>query len=420
MEWKEDWCRSVTSTFRARKKKAWETFKQELFYEPFALTLPSIVIWARCYHLHIALFFNYGYWTTHYKHDLKQYHVFLLFCGNNIYDDTRMITSPEYKERYREISRTSRKIERYLNRRREQLRKKVEEETSSSNNTNKTDVQGQSDQQSVGNTDSEKSDGKQNGEQSDVDLEQMLENSVDKSNTEGNNVQKDVTQMEEENEKQIEEGVNSNVQKQVTNKTESEETETEVDVVQTDDKTGKEEDEEMLSVDNKQPSDTEVDAMETDDKTLKDQDEEMITVQNKQPSDTTKENEVDAIETDDKQEDNMDNKTNNDHMHNHDQTDVTDTSKQRKRKKNVDNVQNQQERRISPHTSSAAKVANKLVFNARSKIKGSWEYVNKERAKITKCFICGLQKNTLKALEKHIRIKHKSYRYKCSYCRKKY
>ena len=92
----------------------------------------------------------------------------LLYRGNNVYDDTHMVTSPEYKERYTEVTRTSRKITRYLAKHKEQLRKEVEQEESSSssaNTSNDTDSKAQS---------PEKEDA---DEQSDIDLEDMLENS---------------------------------------------------------------------------------------------------------------------------------------------------------------------------------------------------------------------------------------------------
>ena len=47
---------------------------------------------------------------------------------------------------------------------------------------------------------------------------------------------------------------------------------------------------------------------------------------------------------------------------------------------------------------AAHQTASKLLNSARSKVKGSWAYVNKERAdgaKATKCFLCGEQKHTL-------------------------
>ena len=92
----------------------------------------------------------------------------------------------------------------------------------------------------------------------------------------------------------------------------------------------------------------------------------------------------------------------------------------------ANNVQKDSEkpkRWISPHSTNTGEVASRLLRNARSKIKGSWEFVNKqraERAKATKCFVCGKQNKTLQELEFHVRRKHKSYRYKCTYCRKKY
>ena len=95
-------------------------------------------------------------------------------------------------------------------------------------------------------------------------------------------------------------------------------------------------------------------------------------------------------------------------------------------KKEDDNMQKDSVKpkiRISPRSTNAGKAASKLVNKAKSKIKGSWHFVNKERAeraKATKCFVCGKQNNTLQELERHVRRKHKSYRYKCSYCRKKY
>ena len=103
----------------------------------------------------------------------------LLYRGNNVYDDTRMVTSPEYKERYTEITCTSRKITRYLAKHKEQLHKEVEQEESSSssaNTSNDTDSKAQSPEK------------KDADEQSDIDLEDMLEN----SESDGNNVQTDV------------------------------------------------------------------------------------------------------------------------------------------------------------------------------------------------------------------------------------
>ena len=78
---------------------------------------------------------------------------------------------------------------------------------------------------------------------------------------------------------------------------------------------------------------------------------------------------------------------------------------------------------VNKNNIAAKQTASKLLNSARSKVKGSWAYVNKERAdraKATKCFLCGEQKDTLMRLEKHLRKKHSSYRFKCRYCKRKY
>ena len=420
LERNEDWCRSVTATYRARKRETGECFKEELFYEPFALTLPGIFIWARCYHLHVAIFFNYGYWTSHYKHNLGKCNIFLLFRGNNVYDDTRMISAPEYKERYKEITCTARKITRYLAKHKEWLCKEVEEKTSSSsaNITNDTDSNAQSPEK------------KDADEQSDIDLEDMLENSVEKSDREGNNVQKDVepeeldegtktdnVQMDTEEHVigEVTEGVDNNVQKSKPRTSEENETENnkeENDLEKLQNSTSNEnqaEDEKQDDpLENEQPINAGNDM--TEDKTGQ-HEEHNDNVEDMQVEEQSSNEDKNMQET---QEDRKDNKVNNDKQDNIDEQMDAD---------NVQKDSDKPERRISPCSTNASKTANKLIQNARSKIKGSWEFVNKqhaERAKVTKCFVCGKQNKTLQELELHVQRKHKSYCYKCTYCRKKY
>ena len=91
------------------------------------------------------------------------------------------------------------------------------------------------------------------------------------------------------------------------------------------------------------------------------------------------------------------------------QTDDTDKPKP-KRKDNVHNVQKETDKPRKPiiTCSSANKADSKLVHKAKIKIKGLWEFVNNEgaeHAKKTKCYLCGSQKDTLCALELHIRRK---------------
>ena len=385
--------------YQARKKKDWKTLKEELFYEPFALTLPGIVIWAHCYHRHVAFIYNYGYWTTHYKHDLSQCHVFLLYRGNNVFDDTRMISSTEYKMRNKEITQTCRKIDRVMNRCRLQLRKEREAEeqmtTSSSSSANNNEDQ-EADREVQNKT----------GEL-DVDLEEMLENSLD--NSEQNDAEQTVDNTDAAN----------------TNKSETDLNNVQNDVAQT--------------VDNTNAANT--NKMETDLNNVQNDAEQTVAPSEENSADNVdnkeseaKEQESESMQTDESDEpkkkpkgtgakDNRKQEEGN--METPRRSIVTHSSANQNVEGNVHNVQKHTvmpRKPIVTH-STANKAASKLVHKAKVKIKGSWEIVNNERAeraKLTKCYMCGAQKDTLRALESHIRRKHKSYRYKCKYCKKKY
>ena len=355
------------------KKKDWKTLKEELFYEPFALTLPGIVIWARCYHRHVAFIYNYGYWTTHYKHDLSQCHVFLLYRGNNIFDDTRMISSTEYKMRNKEITRTCRKIDRFMNRRRLQLRKEreAEEEMTTSLSSSANNNEDQEADREVQNKTGE----------FDVDLEEMLENSLD--NSEQNDAEQTVDNTDAANTNKMETDLN-NVQN---------------DAAQT---VAPSEENSADNVDNKE---SEAKEQESESMQMDESDEPK-----KKPKGTG------AKDNRKQEEENMETPR---------RSIVTHSSANKSVEGNVHNVQKHtvMPRKHIVTRSTANKAASKLVHKAKVKIKGSWEFVNNERAeraKLTKCYMCGAQKDTLRALESHIRRKHKSYRYKCKYCKKKY
>ena len=72
---------------------------------------------------------------------------------------------------------------------------------------------------------------------------------------------------------------------------------------------------------------------------------------------------------------------------------------------------------------STSSVAAKLIQKAKSRIKGSWHFAKQKQKIDTKqrtCKVCGLVKANLTKLEEHMRKKHKSFRYKCRYCKKTY
>ena len=118
----ETWCKDIAYNHLQCKRLTWEQFKLEWLHESFALNMVGILIWARTYHKHIAVFFGYSYWTTHMDHDLNKVNIFLLYRGHNRFDETLMVGGMEYHEHYKEFARKARKID--ISRRNMQPKKK--------------------------------------------------------------------------------------------------------------------------------------------------------------------------------------------------------------------------------------------------------------------------------------------------------
>ena len=256
----------------------------------------------------------------------------------------------------------------------------------------------------------------------------MLENSVEKSDNELNNVQKHVEPEElDEGTKtdnvqmdteecvigEVTEGVVNNMQKSKPseeNETEENEKDNDLDKLQNSASYENQAEDKKQDdpLENEQPINAANDITEEKTGQHEEQNANAEDMQVEQQSG----NDDKYIE--ESQEDRKDHKVNDDQ-----QDDIDEQTK-------ADNVQKDSDkpkRWISPCSTNAGKAANKLVQNARSKIKGSCKFVNKqraERAKTTKCFVCGKQNKTLQELELHVHRKHRSYHYKCTYCRKKY
>ena len=176
----EEWCKTISQKYLEVKRKNWDQFKEDLFFEAYALNLVGIMIWARAYHKHVCVFFGYNYWTTHCDHDLQQVHVFLLYRGNNRFDETRRIGAVEYRSRYNEFTHLSRKIERHFKKIRDKKeQKRLEKE-----------MRGDSDSSSSEEEDST-SPSDEDGE-GELDMENIMDNEDNVQNT-VQSVQKEVT-----------------------------------------------------------------------------------------------------------------------------------------------------------------------------------------------------------------------------------
>ena len=65
----------------------------------FPMDEAGILIIARAYKIHVAVFFNDHYWITHVGNDLNKCKVFLVYRGNLVFVDSHRLMSKEYDER---------------------------------------------------------------------------------------------------------------------------------------------------------------------------------------------------------------------------------------------------------------------------------------------------------------------------------
>ena len=94
-----DWVQKVTSNLLEKKNRTFENFLSQWLHGSFPLDEAGILIIARAYKIHIAVFFNDHYWISHVGNDLNKYKVFLVYCGNLVFLDSRRLMSKEYDER---------------------------------------------------------------------------------------------------------------------------------------------------------------------------------------------------------------------------------------------------------------------------------------------------------------------------------
>ena len=110
----QEWLEKVLASF-LRKGERHETLDSYLKYLPveaFPLDLLAILIYARVCHEHVAVFVGECYWTTHVDDDFHKCRVFLAYRGELVFDDSCMMTGPEYGLVRDDVMRFRRHLER--------------------------------------------------------------------------------------------------------------------------------------------------------------------------------------------------------------------------------------------------------------------------------------------------------------------
>ena len=113
-----DWLEQVSESFlwKTNKGTARGSLDRYLHYLPieaFPLDLLGILIYSRMCHEHVAVFVGESYWTTQAKTNFLKCKVFLAYRGNLIFDDSRLMTGPEYAIVRADVMRYRLQVERH-------------------------------------------------------------------------------------------------------------------------------------------------------------------------------------------------------------------------------------------------------------------------------------------------------------------
>ena len=93
-----EWVKQVTEIFLQKKRMLFEQFRLQWLHGSFPLSTPGIMILARAYKIHVAVFFNNNFWTTDSHRGLERCTVFLLYRGSLVFEDSCRMTSEEFAE----------------------------------------------------------------------------------------------------------------------------------------------------------------------------------------------------------------------------------------------------------------------------------------------------------------------------------
>ena len=90
------WMEKISRFFLKYKKRKYKHYIQEWLFEAYPLDELGITIWARCYRKHVCIFVNSEFFTTHWNDDITKCGIHLVYRGDKVFEQTRLMTSAEY------------------------------------------------------------------------------------------------------------------------------------------------------------------------------------------------------------------------------------------------------------------------------------------------------------------------------------
>ena len=109
-----EWIHKVTLTHFRKTGRSLDSFLKYWLVPAFPITEVGIMIMARFFHGHIAIFVNDKWWSTRRDGNLSKINLFLVYRGQKIFDNSRLMSTAEYDLVRDDVWRYKLKIERQI------------------------------------------------------------------------------------------------------------------------------------------------------------------------------------------------------------------------------------------------------------------------------------------------------------------
>ena len=122
----QDWIYKVTLTHFRKTGRNLDSYLKFWLVPAFPINEVGIMLLARFFHGHVAIFVNEKWWSTHADRNLSHVNLFLVYRGQKIFDNSRLMTTEEYNLVRDDVQKYKLKIERQIKKQEEEEKKRQE------------------------------------------------------------------------------------------------------------------------------------------------------------------------------------------------------------------------------------------------------------------------------------------------------
>ena len=109
-----EWIHKVTLTYLKKTGGSLDSFLKYWLIPAFPINEIGIMLLARFFHGHIAIFVNEKWWSTQKDGNLSMVNLFLVYRGQKVFDNSRLMTTAEYDLVRDDVRRYKLKIEQQI------------------------------------------------------------------------------------------------------------------------------------------------------------------------------------------------------------------------------------------------------------------------------------------------------------------